>query len=96
MALQARPLHVGKARVTFCSVKCFVWVSGQRAFGVLWVSGLSDCGVRGLFGFCGFFFLLFCLGFFLLVLVRCFLCILSVYLGTLNAFYKISITYKKK
>jgi hypothetical protein len=58
----ARPLGVGKARLTFCSVECFVWVSGQRAFGVLWVSGLSDCGVRGLFGFCGFF-LLFCLSF---------------------------------
>ncbi len=33
----ACPLVVGNARLTCCSVKWFVEVLGQRAFGVLWV-----------------------------------------------------------
>jgi hypothetical protein len=48
MTLHVRPLGVGKARLTSCSVECFVWVSGQRAFGVLWVSGFM--WVSGLLG----------------------------------------------
>jgi len=39
MTLLVRPLGEGKARLTCCSVECFVRVLGQRAFGVLWVSG---------------------------------------------------------
>ena len=37
--LQACPQGVGKARLMFFSVDHFMWVSGLRAFGVLWVFG---------------------------------------------------------
>lgn len=40
MKLQARSQGVGKARLTFFSVERFGWVSGLRAFGVLWVFGV--------------------------------------------------------
>jgi hypothetical protein len=39
MTLHVRPLGRGKARLTSCSVEYFGWVSGQRAYGVLWVLG---------------------------------------------------------
>jgi hypothetical protein len=39
---------------------------------------------------------LFCLGFCLLILIRCFLCILLVYLGAPYTFYKFRLLVKKK
>lgn len=75
VALLARLLDVGKARLMYCSVECFIW-----ALGVMWVRVCVLVGLEGFSGFVGFFFC-----FFARVFVWCVLYILPMYLGAPNA-----------
>jgi len=73
VALLARLLNMGKARLTYYSVECFIW-----ALGVMWVRVCVLVGLEGFPGFVVFFFFSWDFVWFVI-------CILSIYLGAPNA-----------